>query len=159
MKPPNAPLVLEAQDKRILEMLQRDGRMSNADLAEATGMSASACWRRVRQLEAVGAIRGYRAEIDPRVCGLGFQAIVHVQLTRHDPDRLAEFISAVQHRPEVLECFATTGDADYHLRVVSADIDAYNRFLDEFLFRVPGVASARTNVILKELKHHSALPL
>lgn len=150
---------LEDQDIRILAALQRDARMSNAELAELVNMSPSACWRRVRLLEAEGVIRAYRAEVDPRSCGLDFHAIVHVQLTRHDPGKLADFIRAVKSRPEVMECFATTGEADYHLRVLCPDIEAYNRFLEDFLFRIPGVASVRTNVVLRELKHAAVLPI
>jgi DNA-binding Lrp family transcriptional regulator len=150
---------LEPQDIRLLAALQRDSRLSTADLAEVAGMSASAAWRRVKRLEAEGVIRAWRAEADPRACGLTFQAIVHVQLTRHEPDTLDRFIRAMTSRDEVMDCFATTGDADYHLRVLCADIDAYNRFLEEFLFRVPGVASARTNVVLREVKRSATLPL
>ncbi|WP_372891447.1 Lrp/AsnC family transcriptional regulator [Rhodosalinus sp.] len=150
---------LTAQDIRLLAALQRDSRLSTAELAEVAGMSPSAAWRRVKRLESAGVIRAWRAEADPRACGLGFQAIVHVQLTRHEPENLSAFIRAMETRPEVMDCFATTGEADYHLRVLCADIDAYNRFLEDFLFRVPGVSSARTNVVLREIKRSATLPL
>jgi len=143
---------LEERDRLILEALQRDCRLSNAELAQMVGMSPSSCWRRVRALEDAGVISRYGAVVDPSRVGLGFQAIVHVQLTRHVPDRLKEFIAAVRDRPEVQECFATTGQPDYHMRVLCPDLTAYNRFLEEFLFRLPGVQSVQTNVVLREIK-------
>lgn len=151
--------MLEKSDRHVLEVLQREGRISNQDLAERTGMSASACWRRVRALEDAGLIRGYRAVIDADGAGLSFHAIVHVSLTRHEADHVTRFISEIRQRPEVLDCFATTGDADYHLRVRCPDIAAYNRFLDDFLFRLPGIANVRTNLVLKEIKHDTPLSL
>lgn len=143
---------LDERDMAILTLLQKDCRISNADLAERVGMSASALWRRVRALEAAGVIERYGAMVSPRAIGLEFQAIVHVHLTRHDPERIVEFISAVERREEVQECYATTGLADYHLRVLCTGLDAYNRFLEDFLFRQPAVASAQTNVVLRTIK-------
>lgn len=150
---------IDARDRRLLALLQTDSRVSNADLAAAAGMSASACWRRVRAFEEAGIITRFGAHVDPALVGLGFQAIVHVQLTRHDPDRLAEFIHAINGRSEVIDCYATTGQADYHLRVLCRDIAAYNAFLEEFLFRLPAVQSAQTNVVLREIKRGTGVPL
>src|SRR5687767_8059233 len=96
------------QDRRLLRLLQRDGRMSNQELAEAAAMSTSACWRRVRALEAAGVIRSYAAVVAPKACGLGFHAVVHVQLARHDERFVEQFVEAIARRPEVLDCFATT---------------------------------------------------
>ncbi len=145
---------LDDRDRRILTMLQRDCRISNADLAEAVGMSASALWRRVRSLEELGVIERYGAIVNPSVMGLSFEAIVHVHLTRHDPDKIVEFIRSVENSPEVQECYATTGQADYHLRVLCRDLSAYNLFLEDFLFRLPAVASAQTNVVLRTIKRN-----
>jgi len=150
---------LDDQDRRLLALLQTDCRLSNADLAEAVGMSTSACWRRVRAFEEAGIVTRYGAHVDAARLGLGFQAIVHVQLTRHDPARLKEFIEAVQGRDEVLDCYATTGQADYHLRVLCRDIAAYNGFLEDFLFRLPALQSAQTNVVLREIKRARGIPL
>jgi Lrp/AsnC family transcriptional regulator, leucine-responsive regulatory protein len=152
-------LMLEELDRKLLRALQADGRISNQQLADAVGMSASACWRRVRALEEAGILRGYAAEVDPSAAGLTYQAVVHVTLTRHDHGHVETFIAEVRKRPEVLDCFATTGEADYHLRVLCADLDTYNRFLEEFLFRLPGIATVRTNVVLKLIKHGTVLPL
>jgi len=143
---------LDDRDRRILTLLQEDSRISNADLAEAVGMSSSALWRRVRALEEEGIIERYGAVVNAPAVGLGFQALVHVHLTRHDPDKLIEFIRAVETSPLVQECYATTGQADYHLRVLAPDLEAYNRFLEDFLFRLPAVASAQTNVVLRTIK-------
>jgi Lrp/AsnC family leucine-responsive transcriptional regulator len=151
--------MLDDRDRRLLTLLQRDSRTPTAQLAEAAGMSASACWRRVRAYEEAGLITGYGIRLNPDRAGLGFHAVVHVQLTRHEPAHLAGFIRAVQGRDEVLECFATTGQSDYHLRVMCPDIAAYNRFLEEFLFRLPAVQSAQTNVVLRVVKQGQPLPV
>ncbi|MFZ7089907.1 Lrp/AsnC family transcriptional regulator [Primorskyibacter sp. 2E233] len=143
---------LDQTDRKILRLLRRDSRISNADLAEAVGLSTSSCWRRVRALEDQGVIRNYSVVLDDEKMDLSFQAIVHVHLTRHDPDRLSEFIRAVQTKEEVRECYATTGQSDYHLFVQCRDLNAYNRFLEEFLFRMPAVASAQTNLVLRTIK-------
>lgn len=142
------------RDRSILSLLQQDARMSNADMAETIGMSASALWRRVRALEDAGAIVRYGAIVNPAVLGLEFQAIVHVHLTRHDPEKLVEFIRAIEGNTLVQECYATTGQADYHLRVLAPDLDAYNNFLEQFLFRLPAVASAQTNMVLRTIKQN-----
>lgn len=143
---------MDPVDKRILAALTQDSRISNTVLAERVGLSASSCWRRVKALEECGIIRNYTIALDDAKQGLGFGAIVHVHLTRHDPDQLDAFIRAVQDRPEIRACYATTGQADYHLHVVCADIEDYNIFLERVLFRIPAVASAQTNVILRTIK-------
>jgi Lrp/AsnC family transcriptional regulator, leucine-responsive regulatory protein len=144
---------LEEQDWRLLRLLQQDGRITNQDLAEAAGMSASSCWRRVRALEAAGVIRRYAALVDARKAGLNFHAIVHVQLVRHSRENVDEFVAEVGRCPEVRACYATTGTADYHLDVVCRDQDAYNAFMERFLFRLTGVANVQTNIVLREIKH------
>lgn len=146
------PTQLDQRDLHILTLLQKDCRSSNADLADTVGMSASALWRRVRSMEEAGVIERYGAIVSPARMGLGFEAIVHVRLTRHDPDRIVEFIRAVEVSSEVQDCYATTGQADYHLRVLCRDLDAYNHFLEGFLFRLSAVESALTNVILRTIK-------
>jgi Lrp/AsnC family transcriptional regulator, leucine-responsive regulatory protein len=150
--------MVEVQDQRILAQLQKEGRATNQELAEAVGMSTSACWRRVRALEESGVISGYAALVEREQAGFATSAILHVSLERHDAKFVDEFVSRVTKRSEVLECFATTGDADYHLRVVVRDMKAYNQFLDEFMFRLPGIRYVRTNMILKEIKTGVALP-
>jgi Lrp/AsnC family leucine-responsive transcriptional regulator len=150
---------LTEQDRRLLRILQENARISNQELAEQAGMSASACWRRVRALEQAGVINRYATILNAARAGQKFHAIAHVSLTRHDHSHVDTFIAEVRRRPEVLDCFATTGEADYHLRVVCENLDAYNRFLEGFLFRLPGIANVRTNLVLKDIKQETALPL
>lgn len=139
-------------DETIIKLLRRDSRISNADLAEKAGLSASSCWRRVRALEETGVIRRYSIEIGDRAYGRNFAAIVHIKLARHDPDSLQEFVREIQIRDEIRACYATSGKADYHLHVVCSDLDAYNRFLENVLFRIQAVTSVQTNLILRTLK-------
>ncbi len=150
--------MLDSQDQQILARLQQDGRLTNQQLASEVGMSSSACWRRVRGLEDADIIKAYAAIVDPKAAGFMTEAILHVSLERHDSRFVEEFEARMRERPEVLDCFATTGDADYHLRVVVRDIDAYNRFLDGFMFRLPGIRHVRTNMVLREIKSTVALP-
>ena len=150
---------MDATDRRILAALQEEGRISNQDLATQVGISTAACWRRVRALEAEGIIDGYTALLDRRRLGLALCAFVHVSLSRHQRESTVDFEAAVKDRPEVLECFATTGDADFILRVVTADIESFDRFLEEFLFGLEGIAQVRSNIALRELKFATALPL
>ena len=148
---------MDATDRALIRALQQDTRLPNAALADRLGISASACWRRVRALEKSGTIARYTAVMDPAALGLRFEAVVHVHLTRHDATALRRFIEAVGAREEVIECLATTGRADYHLRVLCRDIEAYNRFLESFLFTQPAVASAQTNVVLRRIKADAPL--
>ena len=143
---------MDAIDHQLLDLLQADSRQSTARLAERTGSSASACWRRVKALEEAGVIARYSAVVDPARMGLRFEAIVQVHLARHDAQALNTFIAALHARDEVVECVATTGQADYHLRVICRDIEAYNDFLETFLFRQGIVHSAQTGVILRRIK-------
>ncbi len=105
-------MLFDNRDRKILALLQADCRISNADLAEKVGMSASACWRRVRAFEEAGIIERYGAVVRPEKVGLEFEAIVLIQLTRHDPDKLAELVKFIDQSPEVQSCFATTGQSD-----------------------------------------------
>ncbi len=150
---------LDDKDALLLRLLQEDCRLSNAELAERLGVSPSACYRRVKSLEDAGVILGYGARINAAKAGLGFQVIVHIQLTRHEQDHMRQFIEAIGRWDEVLECYGTSGQADYHLRVLVKDIDAYNRFLEQKLFRLPAVQSAQTNMVLRVSKQHTVLPI
>ena len=146
---------MDQTDAQIIRILQRDSRLSNAQLAEQLNLSASACWRRVKALEEAGVIERYAAIVNPGAMGIDFEAIVQVHLRRHDTEALDRFMAAVQHRAEVIECYATTGQADYHLRVLCRDIEAYNAFLEQFLFMQEAVQSAQTNVVLRRIKSNA----
>ena len=150
--------MLESKDRRILAELQRDSRMTTQELADKVGMSSSATWRRVRSLEEAGIIDRYVVIVNPKKAGFGLASMVRVTLARHEQANVEHFIREVLQHPEVLECFATSGEADFHLRVVVEDIDAYNTFLDDFIFRLPGVSQVRSNIVLKEIKADTALP-
>ena len=150
--------MLETRDRRLLAELQRDSRRTNQELAEKVGMSSSATWRRVKSLEDSGVIERYTAIVNARKAGFGLASIVHVTLARHEQTHVEHFVREVLQHPEVLECYATSGEADFHLRVVVEDIDAYNAFLDGFIFKLPGVSQVRSNIVLKEIKADTALP-
>jgi Lrp/AsnC family transcriptional regulator, leucine-responsive regulatory protein len=150
--------VLSKRDRSILSELQRDGRQTMQQLAEKVGMSSSACWRRVRSLEEEGVIERYAVQVNARKAGFGLSSMTLVSLARHEQKNVDNFVREVMRHPEVLECFATSGEADFHLRVVVEDMDAYNRFLDDFIFRLPGVSQVRSNIVLKEIKADTALP-
>ena len=150
--------MLGQRDRRLLEELQKDSRLTMQQLAERVGMSSSACWRRVRNLEETGVIERYAALVNPRKAGFSLSSMTLVSLARHEQKNVENFIREVKRHPEVLECFATSGEADFHLRVVVEDMDAYNAFLDDFIFRLPGVSQVRSNIVLKEIKADTALP-
>ena len=150
---------LDRIDRRILTALQRDARIANQDLADQVGISASACWRRVRLLESAGVIQRYAAVLDPVRLGLPVSILINVSLEKQGEKALQVFESAVGEWPEVMECYLMTGDADYLLRVVCADLAAYERFVLEHLAKAPGVSSIRSSFALKQVKYSTALPL
>ena len=151
--------MLGSKDRAILSELQRDSRLTMQQLAEKVGMSSSACWRRIRSMEESGVIDRYAVIVNPVKAGFSLSSMTLVSLARHEERSVENFITEVMRHPEVLECFATSGEADFHLRVVVEDIDAYNKFLDDFIFRIPGVSQVRSNIVLKEIKVDTALPL
>jgi Lrp/AsnC family transcriptional regulator, leucine-responsive regulatory protein len=150
---------LDAIDRRILAALQHDARLSNLELAEQVGLSPSPCLRRVRELRKAGVIRSFVALLDPVHVGLPVSVFVQVTLERQVERALERFEAAIVKRPEVMECYLMTGDADYLLRVVAADLSAYERFLKDHLTRVPGVASIKSSFALNQVKYRTALPL
>lgn len=146
-------------DKKILRTLQRDGRMTNQQLADKVGLSPAASWRRVKALEQSGVIREYCARLDPQLVNLGMCVLLNVSLTRHAKDVTQDFVNAVKDRPEVLQCWALTGDYDFTLRVVSPDMAAFDRFLEDFIFTIPGVSQVKSNIALRQIKDDTALPI
>ncbi len=152
-------MALDAIDRRVLAALQDNARIPNVELAEAVGLSPSPCLRRVRALEESGVIRRYVTLIDPGMVGLPVSVFVNVSLERQVVKALHKFEAAVLTRPEVMECYLMTGDADYLLRVVCADLAAYERFLLQHLTVVQGVSAIRSSFALKQVKYSTALPL
>jgi Lrp/AsnC family transcriptional regulator, leucine-responsive regulatory protein len=158
-EPGEAPRALDDIDCRILEVLQDDARISNVDLAARVGLSPSPCLRRVRDLEERGVVRRYVALLDPGAVGLGVSVFVQVRLERQAERGLDLFETHILERPEVMECYLMTGDADYLVRVVVPDVAAFERFLLDHLTRIPGVASVKSSFALKQVKYRTSLPL
>ena len=152
-------MALDRTDLRLLALLQRDGRATNADIAAQVNLSPSACLRRVQRLEAAGVIGGYAALVEPRSVGLGLQAFVRVQLERHGQPAIEQFVDAVEGWEEVVACHALTGDMDYQLQVVVQDLEHFSRFLLDRLLNNAGVADVNSSFVLRTVKQTRALPL
>lgn len=150
---------LDAIDRRILTELQRDGRLTNNDLAVRIGLSPSPCLRRVRALEAGGLITGYTALLDPAQLELGTSVFVRVWLVGQDDETVRRFTESILALPHVVECHMMAGDCDFLLRVVARDLDAYRRFQAEKLARIVGVQSLKTDIPLQRIKLTAALPI
>jgi Lrp/AsnC family leucine-responsive transcriptional regulator len=157
MPTPLAPL--DDTDRRILTLLQDDGRISLADLAEKVGLSPSPCLRRMRNLEKAGVIARYVAVLDQQAVGLPVSVFISIKLASQKQDALDKFAKTISRWPEVLECYLMTGPRDYWLRVVVPDLAAYERFLKQKLTRVDGVASIESSFALEQVKYTNMLPL
>jgi Lrp/AsnC family leucine-responsive transcriptional regulator len=150
---------LDRTDRKILELLQRDGRLTNAELADRVSLSPSPCLRRVRALEEGGVIRQYVALVEPAKVGLGLLAYVVVKLEKRGMMPVDEFSRAVQGWPEVVACYAMTGDMDYLLRVHVEDLAHFSRFVMDSLLKHPGVIDVKSSFVLEQVKETTALPL
>jgi len=150
---------LDRTDRRILEQLQADGRLSNQELAERVLLSPSPCLRRVRALERSGVIQRYAALLDPLRVGLELLAYVSVKLEKRGKMPVDQFTRAVQSWPEVIACFSMTGDMDYLMRVQVEDLAHYSRFIMDKLLKQPGVIDIKSNFVLERVKETTALPL
>ncbi|WAB94973.1 Lrp/AsnC family transcriptional regulator [Pseudomonas citronellolis] len=150
---------LDAYDHRILAALQRDGRLSNVQLAEAIGLSPSPCLRRVRLLEEAGVIRRYGADLDRDQVGLGLTVFVGIKVERHHEEQAEAFRRAVVDLPEVISVHLVSGEADFLLQVVVPDLRAYEHFLTSTLLKLPGVSDIRSNFAISTLKESAPLPL
>jgi len=152
-------LKLDAIDRKILENLQADGRMSLSDLSAKVGLSPSPCLRRVRLLEKAGVIKRYAAVLDQQSVGLPVSVFISLKLESQRQQMLANFGKLVARWPEVLECYLMTGPRDYLLRVVVEDLAAYERFLKQKLTRVEGIASIESSFALEQVKYSNVLPI
>jgi Lrp/AsnC family leucine-responsive transcriptional regulator len=150
---------LDAIDLKILSRLQQDARLSNVELAKAVNLSPSPCLARVRALEAEGIIARHVTLLDPLKLGLTVSVFIQVRLEKQVERALETFEAAIRDRPEVMECYLMTGDSDYLLRVVVPDVQALERFIVDYLTRVPGVGNLRSSFALKQVKYQTALPL
>jgi Lrp/AsnC family leucine-responsive transcriptional regulator len=150
---------LDRQDVVLLNELQRDSHQTVQQLAERVGLSSTPCWKRIKEMEGSGVIRGYTALIDREKVGLALCVIAELNLTRHNQEVVAQFEQEVADCAHIVGCYATTGQADYVIKVLMPDIKAYERFLHETVFKLPGVTHVRSSVVLKEVKAEMRLPI
>ena len=150
--------MLDAVDRRMLAVLQTDGRITNQELAERVGLSPTPCLRRLKRLEDSGVMTGYSAQVDPKAYGLPFSVFVSVRLLQQMRDPIAEFERAVESWEEVTECYLMTGSQDYLLRVQTDGIDGYERFLKQKVTQLRCIQSVQSNFALATIKRRTALP-
>jgi DNA-binding Lrp family transcriptional regulator len=153
------PKKLDRLDRRILDELQGDARISNQELAKRVGLSPAPCWRRLRRLEDSGFIAGYATLLDPPAVGLPILAYALVSLDNHHPETVRQFDQLVKDRPEVLECHSMSGPNDYLLRIVAASMDAYERFMSAHVLQIRAVRSVNTSFVLRTKKFTTRLPV
>lgn len=146
-------------DKRILRVLQEDGRISVIDLADRVGLSATPCARRIARMEADGVIRGYGARLDQGALGLPLTVFVFVELEGNARGTVTNFETAIRRFEEVVECHLMTGTRDVLVKVVAADLEAFDHFLEETLLQVPGIRSTRTSFSLRTLVRRDGPPV
>ncbi len=150
---------LDQTDRRILRILQADGRIPAVELAERIGLSPTSAGERVRRLQREGYIEGYGARLDPQRLGLGLLVFIEVLLDKTTPDVFERFAKAVRAAPEVLECHMVAGGFDYLVKTRLADMAAYRRFLGDVLLSLPGVRETRTYAVMEEVKRDGPLPV
>ena len=152
-------MLLDKSDHAILDVLQTDGRVSNVELAERVSLSESACLRRVRALDQSGLIKGYTAPVDQQMLGLPVNVFVNITLEHQDLADLSAFEEAVQNIPEIMECYLMTGEHDYLLRVVVADVNDFERIHQNYLTRLPGVDRVNSSFALRTVRKTNQLPI
>jgi DNA-binding Lrp family transcriptional regulator len=153
------PKTLDRLDRRILDELQADARISNQELAKRVGLSPAPCWRRLRRLEEGGFISGYATLLDGPAVGLPILAYALVSLENHHPETVREFDQLVNDRPEVLECHSMSGPNDYLLKIVAASMEAYERFMSSHVLQIRAVRSVNTSFVLRTKKLTTRLPV
>jgi len=149
---------MDKKDRQIIRALQSNGRVTNHDLSEKVGLSPSPCLRRLRNLEKSGVIMGYTAKVDAKHYGLQVTAFVRVCLERHDEQTVQNFERRVANMPEVMECHVMTGQTDYQLRVLVADLEDYEAFIRNQLQRVGGIGSIDSSFAYGTVKSISVFP-
>ena len=159
MSPSAHAATLDRTDLKILDALQADGRLTNAELAEKVGLSLSPCWRRLKRLEDSGVIESYKAVLNRRALGLGVTAFVRVDIERHTPAMERKFEDAIADLDEIVSCHVISGEGAFMLVVMSDSLESFSKFALDTLMALPGVKDTRTSFSLKEVKSSSALPL
>jgi Lrp/AsnC family transcriptional regulator len=150
---------LDRVDRRILDLLQREGALPVAEIASRTGLSTTTCWRRIQHMEQNGVIRGRVALLDRSALGLDVTIFAHVKLSTQGRDAIAAFAEAIRERPEVLDCYTTMGEWDFMLRIVTKDIKAYEAFYLDHLSKLPNVQSINSSVTVTVIKETTVLPI
>lgn len=147
-------------DRQILQVLQAEGRISNQDLADRIGLSPSPCLRRVRALEEAGVVTGYRALLNAKALGYTLMALIYISMDKHTPERFESFEKEITQIPEVLECLLITGqDADYQLKVVVKDMDAFQELLLNRITRIQGVTGVHSSFVLRRVVDKTVIPV
>lgn len=154
-----ASIELDDYDKKILRALQDNADYSMAELGDKVGLSHTPCWRRIKRLEADGVIQGRVTLLNPNVLNLSVTVHAYLIIKNHDEDSLNAFETAVADVPEIVECYSTSGDKDYLLRIVVDSVDHYERFLKQTLVHLPNVASVNSTFALKQVKYTTKLPI
>jgi Lrp/AsnC family transcriptional regulator, leucine-responsive regulatory protein len=144
---------------RILSELQRDARQTILQIAQRIGLSSTPCWKRVKDMEREGVIRGYTALVDRDKVGLHICVLAEINLSKHSEKNAVEFEKEVAACPQITECYSTTGNADYVIKVITADIKSYETFMHNVLFKLPGVDHVRSSIVLREVKYDPRMPL
>ena len=150
---------LDRTDIAILSQLQQNARITNADLAQSVNLSSTPCFNRVRALEKLGLFKQHVTLLNPEPLGLRINVFIQVSLEKQVKDALQRFEHAISERPEVMECYLMTGDADYLLRVVMPDMQTLERFIVDHLTKIPGISNIRSSFALKQVRYKTALPL
>jgi len=154
----NDQVTLDAIDSKILQLLQQNSRISNQEIANQVGSSVSSVWRRINALEETGIITGYGLTVSPEKLGYGETILLQVSLQRHSDDSVEEFAELVNSIPEILECFATTGEYDYVLKVLAPDMRSFHRFLRNNLMDKPYISKTFSQVVMDKVKFQKAIP-
>ena len=150
---------LDRIDRRILDALQSDGRLTNVELADRVGLSPSPCLRRVKRLEDAGMIGGYRAVLNPKTIGLGLTVFVEIKAGKHNRDNATRLAAAIAAIPEVVACHMVSGSSDFLAQVVVPDLDAYERLMIEKILTLPTIEDVRSNFAIRTVKSNAPLPL
>ena len=151
---------LDRYDRLILQLIQQDGRISNQHLADRIGLSTSPCLRRVRTLEEAGVIAGYRALLNAKALGYTLMALIYISMDKHTPERFDNFEKEIREIPEILECLLITGqDADYQIKVIVRDMDAFQELLLNRVTRIQGVTGVHSSFVLRRVVDKTALPV
>lgn len=143
----------------ILAELLRDSRQTVQQISDTVGLSASPCWKRIKEMEAAGVIRGYTAVVDPEKIGLGLRVVVEANMALHSEANVRKFEAAVAASAPIVQCHSTTGTSDYVMTVLAPDIKRYEQFLHDTMFRLPGITHVRSSIVLKEIKSEVRLPV